>query len=232
MGGESKMQFDKNIFILFSRDDFTYRKGDEDIKKEYIQRFENWTQWSNAIAKSEDKFDAPIIQSWQNSGQLARYFWTRLKFTPFMASAACVSMRAKQESFTIELNFEFKNGSSSLLQEEYNKLLLDNLENWTNTYNVDLDLFYIYVKTNKCTLKEYFNSSEKINWFANTKGININIGVSFGVEQILELDTESEKLIDILKKLSCLYEKVAKPNQTYNSLRNSEELVPDLYDGS
>ncbi|MFT5872279.1 MAG: hypothetical protein ACI8WT_001209 [Clostridium sp.] len=226
------MQFDKNIFMLFNRDDFVYRKGDEGIKKEYVEGFEKWALWCNTIAKKVDKFELPIIQSWQNSGQLARQFWTRLKFTPFMESAACVSMRVSKESFTIELNFEFKNGSSSLLQEEYNKLLLENLKNWANTYNVDLDLFYIYVKTNKCTLKEYFNSSEKINWFANTKGININIGVYFGVGQVLELDTEEEKLIDILEKLSYLYEKVQKPNQVYSSLKDSKELIPDEYDGS
>ena len=94
-----------------------------------------------------------------------------------MESAACVSMCASKESFTIELGVEFKNGSSNLLQEEYNRLLLENLKNWAETYKVDLDLFYICVKTNKCTLNEYFNSSEKTNWFANTKGININLGV-------------------------------------------------------
>ncbi|WP_290443256.1 hypothetical protein [Clostridium sp. CF012] len=37
------MQFDKNIFTLFNRDDFTYRKGAEGIKKEYVEGdlFEN-----------------------------------------------------------------------------------------------------------------------------------------------------------------------------------------------
>ncbi|HEY8889665.1 MAG TPA: HI_0552 family protein [Clostridium sp.] len=226
------MKFNKNIFTLFNRDDFTYRKGDEGIKKEYVEGIENWTLWCDELTKKEGKFESPIIQSWQNSGQLARHFWTRLKFTPFINSGSCVSMHVVNYGFTIELSFEIKNESSSLSKEEYNKLLLENLENWANKYNVDLDLFYICVKTNKCTLNEYFHSSEKINWFANTKGININIGVFFAVELVLELDTESEKLIDILQKLSHLYAKVQKPNQIYNSLKNAEELVPDVYDGS
>jgi hypothetical protein len=226
------MQFDKDIFDLFNRESFTYRKGDEDIKKEYTERLESWTQWCNALVKKVDKFETPAIQSWQNSGQLARHFWTRLKFTPFKNSASCVSMHATLEGFTIELNFEINNEYSCITKEEYNNLILSNLNNWADTYNVDLNLFYICAKTNKCTLKEYFNNSGKANWFSNTKGIIINIGVSFTEQQVLELDTESEMLIDILKKLSYLYEKVQKPNHVYDSLKNAKEIIPDEYDGS
>lgn len=73
---------------------------------------------------------------------------------------------------------------------------------------------------------------ENLKLLYDIKDININIGVYFDVKQVLELDTESEKLIDILKKLSYLYEKVQKPNQIYNLLKNEKELIPDEYDGS
>ena len=225
------MQFVSNIFTLFDRTDYTYRKGDEDIKKEYIERYDSWALWCKELAKNVDKFESPVIQSWQNSGQLARYFWTRLKFTPYISSASCVSMHADKNGFTIELSLEVKN-ESSLSKEEYNKLLLENIESWVKKYDVDLDLFYICAKTNKFSLKEYFSSTERINWFTNTKGTNINIGVFFSVEQVLELDTESQELINILEKLSYIYESVQKPNQVYNSLKNSKELIPDEYDGS
>ena len=200
------MQFDKSIFALFNREDFTYRKGDEVIEKEYSERFNNWTLWCNELAKQVDKFEVSVVQNWQNSGQLARNFWTRLKFTPFINSESCVSMCIDKDCIAIELGFEFKKESSNLSKDDYSKLIIENPENWANECSVNKNLFYICAKTNKCSLNEYFSNSEKINWFANTKSINIKVGVFYVVEQILELDTEAEKLIDILQKLSYLYE--------------------------
>ena len=64
------MQFDKSIFTLFNREDFIYRKGDESIKEKYVEGFEKWTMWCSTLAKKVNKFESPIIQSWQNSGWL------------------------------------------------------------------------------------------------------------------------------------------------------------------
>lgn len=202
------MQFDKSIFNLFNRDDFTYRKGDEAIREEYSSCHNNWTLWCKSLAEKAEKFEIPDIKSWQNSGQLARNFWARLKYDAFADSAACISLLATTEGLYIELGFEFNNKFSSLTKEEYNKQIINNVEKWANGNNIDTDLFYIRAKTNKCMLREYFNSSEKTNWFTNTKGININVGVFYNTDQFLELDTENEKLINILINLAYLYEMI------------------------
>lgn len=202
------MEFDKSIFNLFNRDDFTYRKGDEAIGEEYSSCHNNWTLWCKSLAEKAEKFEIPDIKSWQNNGQLASDFWARLKYDAFADSVACISLLAKKEGLYIELDFEFNNKSSSLTKEEYNIQIINNVGKWANENNIDTDLFYIRAKTNKCTLREYFNSSEKTNWFANTKGININVGVFYNTDQFLELDTENEKLINVLINLSNLYEMI------------------------
>lgn len=225
------MQFDENIFDLLSRDDFTYHKDDENTKKEYVRLHNNWVEWCKKLAQKVNKFADPIVQGWQNSGHLSKDFWTRLKFIPFMDSPSCVSIHVFKDCVNIELGFELKNKRGNFTKEEYNQLLLENLKNWVGTYNIDSNLFYICGENNKYTLNEYFNHSEKVDYFKNVKDV-INIGVSFEVEQASELDTESEKLIDILKNLSYLYENVQKPNRIYASLKNAQDLIPDEYDGS
>lgn len=226
------MQLDKEIFNLFDRESFVYRKGDEDTKNQYTKALEKWTQWCIALGKKVDKFDTPNIKSWQNSGYLEKDFWTRLKITPFKNSAACVSLHINKDAFTIELAFEVKNKSSVLSIEEFNTLLISNLKQWAQLYNIDNNLFYITGKDIKCTLSEYFNNHEKSALFTNVKEGNINVGVSFTKDQVLELDTESKDLINILRNLSYLYEMVQKPNHIYDQLKNKEELIPDKYDGS
>lgn len=226
------MQLNEEIFNLFDRDNFKYRKGDEEIKNEYQKNYKNWKQWCCEFGKKVDKFDNPILKSWQNSGNLEKDFWTRFKYIPFKKSATCVSMHVNKDIFTIELSYEFKNINSILSIQEYNSLLISNLKEWVSSYNIDGNLFYISAKDFKCTLNEYFNNQERSLWFSNVKEENIIVKIIFTKDHVLELNTESEKLIDILRNLSYLYEMTQKTNHIYDQLKNKEELIPDQYDGS
>lgn len=226
------MRFDKKIFELFNRDDFTYRRGDEEVKNEYLEGIKNWEQWCTSLAGKVKKFDVPNTKKWQNSGNLSKYFWTRLKYTPYMNSSACISLYADSVCFVIELAYELKNENSVLSIKEFNELILHNLEQWVNRYNVDKNLFYIGFKGSKCTLEEYFNTADKASWSKDIQGTNLTVGVHFSSNQISELDTESDELIDILKKLSFLYEIAQKPNPVYEALKSAAEIIPDEYDGS
>ena len=229
------MKLTNNIFDLFERDSFIYRVGDEKTKNEYTEKMDQWTGWCKELAAKVVKFETPIIQSWQNSGQLARYFWTRLKYTPFLNSAACVSLHAYSNGFAMDVSYEKKNNNSELSKEEYNKLIIENLDQWVEVNNIDKDLFVISVNggKNKSTLTDYYSNLEKRNWFKNTKiGININVGVEFSKEEFTEYDSSSSKIITILESLSYLYEKVQMPNKFYDALKVATELIPDLHDGS
>lgn len=226
------MENKKSIFDLLSRTDFTYRKGDEALKSEYMDGYEKWYKWCEVLAARVSKFDTPIIQSWQNSGQLARYFWTRLKYTPYLSSPACVALFIDKSQFNIELSYEIKNESSNFTRDDYNKLLINYLPEWVEKYNIDKSLNYIRAGEKQHNLYDYFKNQEVRNWFANTKGININIGVLFDKDEIQELETVSEEMGEILINLSYLYEKVHKPNNIYDNLKKAPELIPDKYDGS
>lgn len=226
------MKFNEIFFDIFDRNDFTYKSGDEETKNLFQTAHNKWAEWCTELGTKHKKFEKPVIQSWQYGWGLYKTFWSRLKYIPFNKSAACISLHADKEIFTIDLSYEFTNKNSELSQDEYCSLILTNIESWTNKYHIDSDLFYILAGNYKCTLNEYFNKPEKKKWFANTKKININVGVAFNKEQILQLDTSSEKLIDILVKLSYLYEKVQIPNNTYDNLKNCKELIPDEHDGS
>lgn len=229
------MKLTNDIFDLFERDSFIYRVGDEKTKYEYTEKMNQWTVWCNELAAKVAKFETPIIQSWQNSGQIARYFWTRLKYTPFLNSAACVSLHAYSNGFAMDVSYEKKNNNSELSKEEYNKFIIENLDQWVEVNNIDKNLFVISVNggKNKCTLTEYYSNLEKRNWFKNTQiGINIDVGVEFSREEFTEFDSSSSKIISILESLGELYEKVQKPNKYYDTLKVATELVPDLHDGS
>ncbi|AWK51607.1 hypothetical protein DIC82_11480 [Clostridium beijerinckii] len=226
------MKFVKEFFEIFDRDNFEYKKGDEETKNLFQTVHGKWSEWCSEFGMNYNKLDKPIIQSWQYGWGLHKSFWSRFKFTPFDRSATCISLYVNKDELAIELSYEFANKNSELSKEEYCSLLLSNIGEWSKKYNIDLNSFYIYAGKYKCTLYEYFNIPEKSNWFSRTNGIIISVGVFFNKEQITELDTESEKLKDILFKLSYLYEKVQKPNSVYKYLKNAEELIPDKHDGS
>lgn len=228
------MKFTKELFDLFNRDNFTYRRGDDDTKEQYTKQHQIWDLWCKLLVEHNPKLEVAGVQQWQNSGQLARYFWTRLKYKPYMSSGVCVSIHANANELTLEVGYELKNDKSNISKMEYTELCLKVLKEWAEVEQVDQDLFYIAVDTNKnrSSLKEYFSSTEKINWFANTKGINVSIGVKLDIEQATSIDSSSEHIGMIIHKLSALYERTQKPNMIYETLKVAEEIIPDQYDGS
>lgn len=232
------MNPDENIFKLFQREDFKYRSGDDEARKEYTDEWQIWGDWCKELVHKVDKFDEPVINNWQNSGWLSKYFWARAKFVPFKNSASCISFNAYKGDFRIQLSYEMKNEDSVLSIEEYNKLILENLKRWIDENDVDTHSFYICRQERNrdeisgITLNEYLENNEKRDLFSDINDIVIDIGCIFTPNEISKLDAESDELIGILEKLANLYERVQKPNEIYNRLKSAKELEPDEHDGS
>lgn len=234
------MKYIEEFFEIFDRDDFTYRKGDEETKELFQNIHGKWKEWSSTLGLKYYRFDdKPDIKQWQNSGALCTDFWTRFKYTPFKKSATCVSFYVTNKDFVIELSYEYTNLNSELTMEKYNELLLENLDEWIEKYNVDTNLFYIYyddgegTKSKHVLLNEYLkNINEYKSQLTDLDQKRITVGVLFGKKDIEKLDTESKELQDIVIKLSHLYEKVQIPHKIYDSLLKADELIPSEYDGS
>jgi 5-methylcytosine-specific restriction protein B len=227
------MKLTNDMFKIFERDDWTYRKDDLKTKEIFQSAYKRFAEWCTDLGMAYEKFTTPLIQQWQNSGNIYKYFWGRLKFIPYLKSGVCVSLFMNAQKFHIELSYEENNTESITSKEAYKELTLSHLNQWVDENDIDTTKFYISVNDdkNKCSLKDYFGSAEKRNWFTNTNiGIRLNIGISFNVSEITQLD--SKELLTNVYKIGLLYEKSQASNQVYESLKNAGELVPSEYDGS
>ncbi|NFO15364.1 hypothetical protein FDB34_14370 [Clostridium botulinum] len=202
------MKLNNEIFEVFDRDNFTYRKNNEELKKLFQVYHNTWREWCTELFSKFDNFDKPIVKAWQNSGYIYECFWTRFKYNEYLNSPICLLLHLTKDNFSIELSYKMKNSNVDFSKNGYKNSILSNIGEWIKNYDINTKLFYICSGKNKWTLEEYFNESEKQNWVSNTDNIIIAIGVTFTKEEALNLQSTSKKLNEIIMGLINLYEKV------------------------
>ncbi|WP_411738900.1 HI_0552 family protein [Peribacillus sp. S4] len=217
------MNINNSIFEVFDREDFIYRVKEESstkVKREYTSA---WNEWKAIVGNSVSDSGCPDLvventEKWQNSGNLSKRFWSRIKDEQLLEHPSCIAAMISKTNLRVYLEWHaYKNGNLVELRKQHNDWILS-VEEWIKEKGINPSEYRVW--TNKETDEGYLEY-KTLEEFINNKIIKesllealasgqdwIRVGKVFDKADVLKCADFSKKMGNTIKELEWIYKKV------------------------
>ena len=224
--GEGKtMRIENKSFEVFEREDFIYRVGGEDSKKVKGDYSSAWNEWKEIVNMSvkDSKCEALSVEStemWQNSGNLSKRFWTRIKDGRLLESRSCIAAMISKDNLRVYLEWHaYKDKNLHDMRKIHNEWIFL-IEEWIKEKSIDATEYKVWTNKdedeqflNYHTLAEFINDKsvkENLLEVLNSDNKNwIRVGNVFKKETVINQEDMTEVMGLTIRELEWIYKKVA-----------------------
>ncbi|WP_404460859.1 McrB family protein [Sutcliffiella horikoshii] len=230
------MDISRNAFEVFDRDNFIYRvnsEGATQIKEEYVSAWNHWKECVESSLRDSgcENLAVENTEHWQNSGNLRRRFWSRIKGKTQLDKPSCIAEMISKEDLRVYLEWHaYKNGNLYEERETHNSWIFS-IDEWIVTREIDTSEYKIW--TNKDPDEEYANYNT-LEDFINDETVNkrflevlkndkkswLRIGKIYTKEFTLEHEDITKEMGDTILNLEWIYNKATELIPIKNSAGN------------
>ena len=217
------MRITSHSFDVFNRDNFIYRtneKGAQQVKEDYVSAWNEWKKIVETSLNDSGSYDLTVenTENWQNSGNLSKRFWSRIKDKQLLDLPSCIAAMISKDNLRVYL--EWHGYKNEKLQEErklHNSWVFS-IEEWITDNNINPNEYRIWTSTDE---DETYQSYRELNdYIYNTQVAEsildeikndsknwIRIGKVFSKPDVLNQKNITNEMGRIIKELEWLYRK-------------------------
>ncbi|WP_456276494.1 HI_0552 family protein [Bacillus sp. AK128] len=220
------MKIKNHSFEVFDRNNFIYRVGTEgskQVKNDYVSA---WTQWKEIVQEATKKSGNHSLvventENWQNSGNLSKRFWSRIKGKHLQDLPSCIAAMISSDNLRVYFEWHGYKNEKLIEQRKIHNSWIYHIQEWIKENEIDSSQYKIWTRDNKDeefleywtledyltnnemqqTIKEYLDSDNK-NW--------VRIGKVFSKGIVLSHDNFTTEMANTISELEWFYQKITK----------------------
>ncbi|MFJ8257285.1 McrB family protein [Peribacillus asahii] len=237
------MRITNHSFEVFERTNFIYRKheeGAQQVKLDYTSAWNDWKKIVKTSVKDSDSDNLTIesTENWQNSGNLSRRFWSRIKDKQLLDVPSCIAAMISKDHLRVYLEWHgYKNEALHEERKVHNNWI-NFIDTWIEETNIDISKYIIWTNKddddtyrNYTMLEEFINNGDVRKNLLNvieTDSKNwIRIGKIFLKQDVLHHEDITSEMGQVIKELEWLYRKA-----TIYTSKKEEEGVKQVREQS
>lgn len=217
------MKIGNHSFDVFDRENFVYRvhtEGAEEVKESYVTA---WNYWKEIVDKSlkgsgNQNLILESTENWQNSGNLSKRFWSRIKLEHLLDKPSCIATMISKDNLRVYLEWHgYKNQKLNEERKLHNSWVLS-IDEWLHTIEIKQSEYRVW--TNKDNDEGYQNYISLVEFIKNDrlrkdimKILNddprnwIRIGKVYPKTSVLNHDDITKEMGQTINELEWLYKK-------------------------
>lgn len=227
------MRIENYSFEVFERDNFVYRVEAEDsnrIKSEYLLAWKKWKEIVGLVVESSGKNNLVVenTEHWQNSGNLRKRFWSRIKDKSYLNNPSCIAAMISKDNLRIYLEWHGYKNESLIQERKKHNGWIAFVSIWVQENNINPSDYKVWMNHDK---DEDFRSYRTLKDFLDNKEIRLNIqealnkddkswvriGKILDKNTVLSNDSVIYEIGEIVSKLNSLYKQVL--TSSFNDLK-------------
>ncbi|WHY78386.1 HI_0552 family protein [Neobacillus sp. WH10] len=218
------MKVGNHSFEVFDRNHFVYRvdaEGAEKVKEDYVSA---WNEWKRIVETSvldsgSQSLTVENTEHWQNSGNLRRRFWSRIKNEHLLDKPSCIAAMISNDNLRVYLEWHgYKNEKLVHERNKHNGWIFS-IEEWikekdinTSEYriwkNKDADEDFKNYWTLEDLLKDEKLEEDLVNYLDSNHKNWVRIGKVYLKSTILQHENITGEMGSTINELEWLYNRV------------------------
>ncbi|WP_144475679.1 HI_0552 family protein [Cytobacillus oceanisediminis] len=231
------MRIENFLFEVFERNNFVYRIEAEDaprVKNEYVLAWNRWKEIVSQVVESSRKNNLVVenTEHWQNSGNLRRRFWSRIKDKNHLNNPSCIAAMISKDNLRIYLEWHGYKNEPLIQERKKHNGWIAFVSNWVQENDINPSEYRVWMNHEK---DEDFRSYRTLKDLLDNKEIRLSIqealnqddkswvriGKIFDKNSVLSNDSVIYEMGDIASKLNWLYKQVL--TSSFNDLKYTED---------
>jgi hypothetical protein len=227
----------RRSFEVFERENFVYRldaKDSEKVKEDYVSAWNEWkkTVETSVIDSGSKNLTVENTEHWQNSGNLRRRFWSRIKNIHLLDKPSCIATMISKDNLRVYLEWHGYKNEKLVQERKIHNSWVSFIEEWIKEKQINITEYKIW--TNKdadeeypsyWTLEDFLQNkklTESLLEFLNSDNKNwVRIGKVILKSTVLQDDYITKEMGRTINELEWLY------NQVTSSL--NEKIDSGIY---
>jgi MoxR-like ATPase len=243
------MEIRDHSFEVFDRQNFVYRtseEGSEKVKEDYVSAWNQWKEIVETALKDSGSQNLSLenTEHWQNSGNLRRRFWSRIKDSNQLEKPSCIAAMISKDNLRVYLEWHgYKNEKLYEEREIHNSWVLS-LAEWIQVQDIDQSEYKIWTNididegfSTYSTLEEFLSDgSVKGRLIAVVKDNPknwIRIGKVYPKTYVLTHEDFTKEMGQTINELEWLYKKSTgnsiQDDFTYKSDKNPKHWLFNVF---
>jgi MoxR-like ATPase len=211
-------------FEVFDRDNFVYRvnaEGSDEVKENYVSA---WNQWKEIVETSLNESGSRELvvestENWQNSGNLSRRFWSRIKGTQLLEMPSCIAAMISNDNLRVYLEWHGYKNEKLHLERKLHNSWVSSIDEWVKVNDIIISEYRVW--TNKDDVKDYqnyrtleeflgnVNEKDRLLGVLNDDHKNwIRIGKVYSKPDVLKHENITNEMGQTIKELEWMYRMV------------------------
>jgi hypothetical protein len=219
------VEIGRHSFEVFDRENFVYRveaEGSEKVKDDYVTAWNEWKKIvETSVVDSESKnLTVENTEHWQNSGNLRRRFWSRIKNIHLLDKPSCIAAMISKDNLRVYLEWHGYKNEKLVQERKVHNSWVSFIEEWIKEKQINITEYKIW--TNKdvdedyqsyWTLEDFLQNrelTESLFEFLDRDNKNwVRIGKVLLKSKVLQDDNITKEMGRTINELEWLYNKVA-----------------------
>ncbi|WHY94697.1 HI_0552 family protein [Neobacillus cucumis] len=238
------MKIDNHSFEVFERNNFVYRvnePGAERVKDDYVSAWTRWKEIVEASVKESGSRNLMVenTEHWQNSGNLRRRFWSRIKDKLLQDKPSCIAEMISKDNLRVYLEWHGYKNEKLHEERKLHNSWVESVAEWVQERginqaeykvwtNKDPDEDYQNYITLEVFLKNYKVKSELMGVIVSDSRNWIRIGKVYPKVFALNHENMKKEMGQTIYELEWLYKKATGiPNKAVDENPPSENYEED-----
>ena len=152
------MRIREHSFKVFEREHFIYRKNDTGAEQTKIDYTTAWNEWKNIVSQSlsesgSQKLLVENTENWQNSGNLSRRFWTRIKYEQLFEKPSCIATMISKDNLRVYLEWHGYKNEHLIEERKVHNSWVSYIEDWIMEERINPIDYRVWI--NKDLVEDY-----------------------------------------------------------------------------
>ncbi|MCM3694612.1 HI_0552 family protein [Neobacillus niacini] len=224
------MKIENHSFEVFDRDNFVYRveaEGSGKVKEDYVSAWNEWKKIveTSVIDSGSKNLTVENTEHWQNSGNLRRRFWSRIKNIQLLDKPSCIAAMISKDNLRVYLEWHGYKNEKLVQERKIHNGWVSSVEEWIKEKQINITEYKIWTNKdadedyqNYWTLEDFLRNkklTESLLQFLKSDNKNwVRIGKVLLKSTVLKDDNITSEMGRTINELEWLY------NQVTNSLND------------
>jgi len=210
-------------FDVFEREYFIYRKSDsgaEQVKAEYTAA---WSEWKKVVSQalldsSCRQLDVENTENWQNSGNLSKRFWTRIKYKHLFEKPSCIAAMISKDNLKVYLEWHGYKHEHLIEERKIHNSWVLFIDDWMKTNHINPAEYRVWINKDLdesyreyITLDEFISNNQKADRLKEVLNEDpqnwIRVGRVFLKSEVLNHEDITKEMGQTIAELEWLYQK-------------------------
>ena len=143
------MEIGRHSFEVFDRGNFVYRvdaEGSEKVKEDYVSA---WTDWKRIVGNSVKDSGSQSLrlentEHWQNSGNLRKRFWSRIKGEQLLDKPSCIAAMISNDNLRVYLEWHGYKNEKLVQERKLHNSWIFSIEEWIKGKKINISEYRIW----------------------------------------------------------------------------------------